>query len=186
VVGVFQPKLFIAEQIFSLLSEEELAAAILHESGHLATHDNFKRVLLRVCGDLLVFPMGKTLEREWAQCSESAADEYAAQIKAETALDLASALVKIARIVPPAASPNMPLGAFLIEKTDADITGRVRRLLLLAENLNPLAQTASFNLRLALQICAALTLTSILVLATNHHFLFEVYTRLERFVALLQ
>lgn len=35
VVGTFRPRMFIAEQIFSSLNEEEFQAAICHEYGHL-------------------------------------------------------------------------------------------------------------------------------------------------------
>ena len=78
VVGVLRPKMFVAEQLLSELDEAELAAAIAHECGHLSTHDNFKRIAMRICGDLLVAPLGKTLDRVWADAAESAADEYAA------------------------------------------------------------------------------------------------------------
>ena len=36
VVGAFRPRLFIANHVIDSLSEEELAAAIAHEYGHLA------------------------------------------------------------------------------------------------------------------------------------------------------
>ena len=36
VVGAFRPRLFIANHVLESLSEEELAAAIAHEYGHLA------------------------------------------------------------------------------------------------------------------------------------------------------
>ena len=186
VVGTFRPKMFIAEQIFDTLSEEELAAAIRHETGHLAENDNLKRTLMRVCRDLLVFPMGRRLENSWAENAEIAADEYAAQTGGNpAALNLASALVKIARIVPPNTAPAMPLGAFLIEKNDADITFRVRHLLNIAGNIAALrTKTASFEMlnRFAFAITSAL----ILFLATNNYFLFKVHIVLEKVVAILQ
>lgn len=183
VVGVFRPKLFIAEQIFSALDDAELFAAIEHESGHLVTHDNFKRVLLRVCRDLLVFPMGKKLERAWAENSESAADEYAAQIHPETALNLASALVKIAKIVPPNTSPAMPSGSFLVESRDTDITWRVHRLLKIPES--NLKQSA-FDFQIVYAAIFVLSILLISTLAANQDFLFQVHTILEKFVAILQ
>ena len=45
VVGAFRPRLFIADHVFESLTAEELAATIAHEYGHLAAHDNFKRVV---------------------------------------------------------------------------------------------------------------------------------------------
>src|SRR6185503_19118923 len=48
VVGALRPRLFIAHQVLDSLSKEELAAAIAHECGHLAAHDNFKRSVMRI------------------------------------------------------------------------------------------------------------------------------------------
>src|SRR6185295_972154 len=40
VVGTFRARLFIAEHVLESLTEEELTAAIAHEYGHMAAHDN--------------------------------------------------------------------------------------------------------------------------------------------------
>ena len=183
VVGVFRPKLFIAEQIFSTLSEAELAAAIEHETGHLVTRDNLKRVLLRIGRDLLVFPMGKKLEKAWAENSESAADEYAAQSNKETALNLASALIKIAKMVPTNATATMPLGAFLIENQEVDVTWRVRRLLEISKLTKP---EISFNFKIIYIVCCIIISLITIVLATNYNFLFRIHSVLEKIVAILQ
>lgn len=186
VVGTFRPKMFIAKQIFDTLSDEEFAAAIRHEVGHLAEHDNLKRTLMRVCRDLLVFPMGKKLERAWAENAEIAADEYAAKAGGNpVAINLASALVKIARIVPPDTAPAMPLGAFFIEKNEADITLRVRRLLQIAGNVAAL-RTKSNEIKIFHRFVLAAGCGAILFLATNSYFLFKVYTVLEKIVGILQ
>ncbi|MCA1591541.1 MAG: M56 family metallopeptidase [Acidobacteria bacterium] len=133
VVGVLRPRLFIASQVFGALSHEEIAAAIAHESGHICSRDNLKRALLRACHDTLtVIPWGRSLEREWAQASEASADEYAARAGTSVALDLASALVKIARLAPASARPAMPAGAFLIGDSEGGVEWRVHRLLMLA------------------------------------------------------
>jgi len=186
VVGVFRPQLFIAESVFSSLSKEELAAAIEHECGHLAAHDNFKRVLMRLCRDLLVFPMGKPLERAWAENSESAADEYAAQIHRETALNLASALIKVAKIVPQNSSPAMPSGAFLIEKSAANITERVQRLIYLCENTNSLNNSFFSGYQFFVPVGSIALFFAVIFLATNQNFLFQIHTILEKVVGILQ
>ncbi len=186
VVGTFRPKMFVAEQIFDALSGEELAAAIRHESGHLAESDNLKRTLMRVCRDLLVFPMGRRLESEWSENAEIAADEYAAQTGGNpAAINLASALVKIVRIVPPNTAPAMPLGAFLIEEHNADVTLRVKRLLKIAGNIADLS-SGSANLEILNRFILAAGFAAILLLATNHNFLFRVHDILEKIVAVLQ
>jgi beta-lactamase regulating signal transducer with metallopeptidase domain len=133
VVGVVRPRLFVAGQVLETLNEAELAAAIAHECGHLSTHDNLKRSLLRFCRDvLMIVPCGRALDRAWAQAAECAADEHAARKDSETALSLASALVKIARMVPLGAHAAVPMAAFLVGVEESGVKARVRRLLEIA------------------------------------------------------
>ena len=130
VVGTIRPRLFVASHVLDSLSEEELRAAVAHECGHLAARDNLKRALIRVCRDLLALvPCGRTVDRAWAESAEAAADEYAAGCGRGTALNLASALIKIARLVPSGARPMMPAAAFLIGDATDGVMGRVRRLI---------------------------------------------------------
>ena len=134
VVGVLRPKMFVAEQLLTELDDAELAAAIAHECGHLSTHDNFKRIAMRICGDLLVAPLGKTLDRVWTDAAESAADEYAATRGGRgSALNLASALIKVGRITPHEKPWAMPIGAFLLEAEDGSLARRVDQLLQIAD-----------------------------------------------------
>lgn len=136
VVGAIRPRLFIANHVLESLSEEELAAAIAHEYGHLAAGDNFKRSVMRISrAALLIIPCGRSLDRAWSEASESAADEHAAQQSSQIALNLASALVRIARMIPKGQQPVMPaaVSAFLVGSEDAPgLKVRVRRLLELA------------------------------------------------------
>jgi len=133
VVGALRPRLFIAERVLATLNKEELIAAIAHEGGHLAARDNLKRSLLRACRDaLMVVPCGRSLDRAWAEAAESAADEYAAQEDWHTALNLASALIEIARMIPSGARPTMPVGAFLLGSETEGVPARVSRLIDLA------------------------------------------------------
>lgn len=135
VVGAFHPRLFIADHVFESLSEEELAAAIAHEYGHLAAHDNFKRAVMRVSrAALLLIPCGRLLDRAWSEASESAADEYAAQQSSFVALNLASALVRIARMIPKGHKPVIPaaVSAFLGGDDSPGVKVRVKRLVELA------------------------------------------------------
>lgn len=136
VVGALRPRLFIAGQVLESLSEEELAAAIAHEYGHLAAHDNFKRSVMRVSrAALLLIPCGRSLDRAWSEASESAADEHAAQRSSVVALNLASALVRIAKMIPKGQRQIMPasVSAFLAGNQDTPrVKVRVRRLVELA------------------------------------------------------
>jgi Zn-dependent protease with chaperone function len=136
IVGTLRPRLFIADNVLSSLSEDEFAAAIAHERAHLAARDNLKRTLLRLCGDsLFLVPLGRTVERMWAENIESAADEFAARQSPATALNLASALVTIAKMVPVGARADVPIGAYLVgaEGTQG-IRSRIRRLIELSAN----------------------------------------------------
>lgn len=129
IVHFSRPRLFIAEQVFQALSSEELAAALAHEQGHLAAGDNFKRALLAVCRDVLgMLPGGRDLERMWSAAAEEAADDYAARTGPAAALDLASALVKLARLAPAGSAPLLPAGAHLVAGDPGSITARVVRL----------------------------------------------------------
>lgn len=132
-VGTLRPRLFVAGRVLDALSEEELAAAMAHECGHLAARDNLKRIMLRACRDILtIVPCGRSLDRAWAESAEAAADEYAASSGPSVALNLASALIEIARMIPAGARPTMPLGAFLLGDEEGGLRWRVRRLLDLA------------------------------------------------------
>ena len=136
VVGALRPRLFIAHHVLESLSQEELAAAIAHECGHLAAHDNFKRTVLRISrAALLPIPCGRSLDRAWSDASESAADEHAAQRSSLVALNLASALVRIAKMIPKGQRQIMPASVSTFLAGDEDtprVKVRVRRLVELA------------------------------------------------------
>jgi Zn-dependent protease with chaperone function len=127
IVGAIRPRLFIAGQIFDSLTAPEIEAAVAHENGHLRAHDNWKRGFLNAYRDALqLFPSGRALDQAWLEASEMAADESAA--RGGQALDLASALVKIARLVPRAAGPLLPAGVSRVIQERGQIGSRVLRL----------------------------------------------------------
>lgn len=185
VVGMFRPQMFVARQIFDSLNAEEFQAAIAHETGHVAARDNFKRTLLRVCRDLLVFPFGRVLDRAWTTNAESGADEYAARRGGNSAaINLAAALIKIARIVPEGAKPSMPAGAFLIQAQTAEVACRVRKLLQITERANLPAK--SDGAKVPLRLLSGLCFLIVLALAADRDFLRRIHDALEAVVALLQ
>ena len=149
VVGALRPRFFIADQVLESLSQEELAAAIAHECGHLAAHDNLKRSAMRISrAALLLIPCGRSLDRAWNDASESAADEHAAQRSSLVALNLASALVRIAKMIPKGQHQIMPASVSAFLATDEDtprVKVRVRRLVeLAATDPRQLASSATF------------------------------------------
>lgn len=185
VVGVVRPRLFIAEQVLLSLSAEELAATIAHEYGHLRARDNLKRALLQACRDALLVPVGRSVEECWTEAAETAADEYAAQTSSNVALNLASALVKIARLVPVGMRPHMPLAAFLVGDETRGIKARVRHLLEIASrdragSSNQFHATAA----IPLAVLSATLLLSALI-SSQSQVLLTVHLVVERVVSLL-
>ena len=180
VVGAFRPRLFIANHVLESLSEEELAAAIAHEYGHLAARDNFKRSVMRVSrAALLLIPCGRSLDRAWSEASESAADEHAAQESSFVALNLASALVRIARMIPTGQRQVIPpsVSAFLAGEDSPGVKVRVRRLVELATaDPSLLASNASIVRFVPWLVLTLIVVTSVTiesrpqVLATVHEF----------------
>lgn len=187
VVGVLRPRLFIARRIFDSLNGDELAAAVLHEIGHLAARDNLKRLLMRLCRDALVIvPVGRALDRAWAESAEAAADEHAAKRGSFVALDLASALVKIARLVPMGAKPTMPAGAFLIGEEANGVAYRVQNLMQIADaDASSLRSREAMMLSLTTWACAGALLFLAIYTATNPRILAALHAGIEWVVATL-
>jgi hypothetical protein len=125
-VGVLRPRLLITRQVLEGLTGEELQAGVAHELGHWRAWDNLKRLAMRAAPDIwFATDAARSLERRWAAASEHAADRAAGPGERERCA-LASALVKVARLTPPAARLEEPISALL---DGGDITARVQRLL---------------------------------------------------------
>lgn len=185
VVGAWRPRIFIAEQVFERLRPAELTAALAHENAHVLAHDNLKRTVVRVCRDLAFIPVGKDLESAWLAASEAAADEVAARRDRRIGLDLASAIVKIARMIPAGASPAMTAGAFLASENGAAGFGsRIRRLIHLSQSTQPARSNVRSISRRSLIIPAALTLI-LVVLSGEAHILSAIHSVIEHAVYVL-
>jgi beta-lactamase regulating signal transducer with metallopeptidase domain len=186
VVGVLHPRLFIASQIFEELTPEELRAALAHERGHVEARDNLKRALLRASEDaLLVAPLGRALARTWRKDSEMAADEFAASESPGAALNLASAIVKISRMIPAGARPTLPAGAHLLGEDEDGLSKRVRYLLKLASS--GVLRRVRARRRPVLAWAFRLTLVAAFLLAiTQTEVLAFTHTAIEQVVAYLK
>lgn len=187
IVGALRPRLFIANQIFQTLNGEEIIAAVAHERGHLVAGDNIKRGLLRYCRDLqTIMPLGRALDRAWIGATELAADEHAARDGASVALNLASALVKVARLAPPGGRPAALAGASLITQDLNSISARVLRLTQLATRSDGLS-AAGFrlpNLAIGAGLSSLLIASIVMVYSTN--FLAVIHSAMECVVSVFQ
>lgn len=134
--GLWRPRLIVAGTVLDALTPVELAAAFGHELAHASSRDNLVRLCLAGCpGALSVTRLGRRLEREWASAAEAAADRRAVEGDPAAAVELASALVKVARLAPPEA------GVMASALGDGDVGRRVRQLL--ARDLSPPAPLAA-------------------------------------------
>jgi hypothetical protein len=134
VSGIFQPRLFIANQLLDSMQPAEIAAAIAHEMGHVAARDNFRRFLLILCPDLRMLVGRKDPDALWMEASESAADLFAVRRRARSALDLASALIKVARVTPRGLAAAFPTCMQLLASdSESGLSGRVHRLITLSQ-----------------------------------------------------
>jgi Zn-dependent protease with chaperone function len=120
ITGILRSRLIVSSSARVLLNERELAAAVRHESAHAQRRDNLKQLLLRFCA----FPLLSSMDRAWLRSAEIAADD-AAVCDEQSALDLASALTRIARNT--VAVPE--LGMSLVPEMDAPLQTRIERLL---------------------------------------------------------
>lgn len=121
VAGICAPKVLVSQIAASTLSAEEFEAALRHEMAHIRHRDNLKKLLFRFAS----FPAMDKLESAWADMCEMAADDAAISNTAE-ALDLASALIKLSRLVPIQAAHG--LTSSLMPPVKASLEARVRRL----------------------------------------------------------
>jgi Zn-dependent protease with chaperone function len=189
VVGSLRPRLFIAEQVLRTLSEEELVAAMAHECGHLAAKDNFKRSMIRASrAALLIIPCGRSLDRAWAEASEAAADEHAAKESAAVALNLASALVAIAKMIPAGNHQRLPTSVSTFLNGDEEpqgIKSRVRRLLELAASDARLAVSNAPIVRHVPWIVLSVIVIASITIESRPEVLATVHSAIEHFVAAL-
>jgi Zn-dependent protease with chaperone function len=122
-VGIVRPRLFVAGQVVEALTPAELRAVLTHEGGHLAARDNLKRLFLRFLPALGWRGLAARLEARWEGASEMNADRWTGP---DAALDLASALLKVARLAPPGMHLGLPVAAF---HSGEGVAGRVQALL---------------------------------------------------------
>lgn len=129
-IGVVRPRLFLGRSVRQALTSDELSAVVAHELAHRSAFDNVTRLLFASCRDVLgITRSGRALERSWRAAAEQSADRRASDGDRRRAVHLASALVKVARLVPPGAPMPVMCSSLHASDRDALLPVRVRRLL---------------------------------------------------------
>jgi Zn-dependent protease with chaperone function len=127
VIGAWRPCIVASESVRAACNAEEFRAVLAHEAAHLAAHDNLKLLMLVAAPDALpLTPLAALLTERWRAAAESEADQRATRGDCERRLALASALIKVARLMKTRSAPHPALG--MPVATD-DVPGRVRALL---------------------------------------------------------
>ena len=163
VAGLCRPRLLVSGCACRLLDPGELKVAIRHELAHVRRRDNLKKLLLRACA----FPFLGALERVWLEAAEINADDEAVQDE-RSALDLASALLKVSRLSPRAPSPELAMD--LVSGTPGGVAARVERLLAWTPRPHSRHWLLPIAVPAAVIAIAAAGLTYMWVLARVHQF----------------
>jgi BlaR1 peptidase M56 len=162
VAGLCRPKLLVSGCARRLLDPGELKVAIRHELAHVRSLDNLKKLLLRACA----FPFLGALERAWLEAAEINADDEAVQDE-RSALDLASALLKVSRLSPRVPGPELAMD--LVSSAPGAVAARIERLLSWKPRAQPKPRFR-IGVPAALVAAVAAGLAYLWVLARVHQF----------------
>lgn len=97
--GYLRPTIYASSAVLNSLEPSEFEAALAHEVSHAKSRDPLRLLFMGACPDFLRwFSLDAPWRRAFARACEFAADARAACGNQEVALDLASALLKVARL----------------------------------------------------------------------------------------
>ena len=127
VVGGWRPQVITAECVVSACSQDEFQQVVAHEAAHVSARDNLKLLLLLACPDALAWTaLGAALSDRWRTEAEFDADQRAAGNDPQKRVELASALIKVARLFD---TDHRTRHALTMPVALDDVEGRVRQLL---------------------------------------------------------
>lgn len=125
--GILSPRLLVTGGLIDALTPEEFAAAVAHELGHWSAWDNLKRLTMAAAPDVPGWARtARVFERGWASAAEHRADRRASAVGTTTRFALASALVKVARLMPAAPPIAEPISTLV---GGGEIASRVEQLI---------------------------------------------------------
>jgi Zn-dependent protease with chaperone function len=97
--GYLRPTIYASADLMRSLDPAEFDAALAHEVSHATSRDPLRLLWMRSCPDFLqAFSLDGPWRAAFARACEFTADARAVRGNPEVALDLASALVKVARL----------------------------------------------------------------------------------------
>jgi Zn-dependent protease with chaperone function len=173
VLGCLRQKVVVTPATRALLSQEELQAVLQHERSHVRRRDNVRLLAARFTALLtLDARCWREMESERARMTEFVADSSAANDES-SALDLAQALVKIAK--------HFPTSNYRFASTLAGDAGTVQeRVLRLLQGTSPKSLLTSGHLFVAISVVLAVVLSA----ALHYDLQFLCYQMLEKLVSL--
>ena len=97
--GVLRPRILVGASVRRQLTPAEMDVAVAHEVAHRDAYDNVKRCLMFCAPDMFgASSAARQIEAHWRASAEWLADARAVDGDAGRALNLASALVKVAQL----------------------------------------------------------------------------------------
>ena len=166
--GYLRPTIYASTDVMRFLEPEELQAALAHEVSHAKRRDPLRLLWLGSCPDFLrLFRLDDPWRGAFSRACEFAADAGASRGNPEVALDLASALLKVARLrtfKPWSAETLKDVAVSPAFSSRADLQARVEAL------ANPLPEPApaGFRPRPWMFAAALLLLCAAGALASEH------------------
>lgn len=93
--GFFKPRCYITSRMREVLSERETSIVLAHEQAHIARFDPAKKWLFSFFSGFFFYPVSQRLKQHMTLVMEQQADQA---IEGHSPLDVASTLVKVARL----------------------------------------------------------------------------------------
>jgi hypothetical protein len=165
VMGFFRPKIFVSSPVLEMLTTGEIRAALAHEMAHVSFFDNLKRMLFRICRPPRWLEF-KTETPTWVGACELAADN-AALAHGASALDLAGALVKMARLKCEVAPDDVAVSHLLSDIRYSPLQARIVRLEEAIENPDSLTVTLPGLRREILYVMGSIA-AALLIFSVTH------------------